>query len=536
MITNYLQKLSSEKLKELIGDSYLVGVSKIAVTDEFSKELLIECLYTKYFGEPLKASPVRRALLEILTEENVKFLARKYSKEIFKNKANNILSLSTIDWKKGNSSFISDFISYFDIPKTELPSSQVARKSLTKIEPVEDLPPLFEYQEELIGKILKTLSSEKKFLVQLPTGAGKTRVLMEAVIKYIATEQILQNGKLVLWLAHSEELCEQAIDACERVWVHKGDNELSIIRYWGSYKIHSLDLYESFVFASLQKLVAAQKKGDELFEFIKKHVDIVVIDEAHKSLAPTYKKLITELGKIAITIGITATPGRNFDKVENLNLAKLYNKKLVTATFPGNAIHYLREQGILSKLNMHFINSNVDITLTDSEQQNDEFSLETSRRVISLLARNKKRNKLIVEKVVEEVKNGSPCIVFSCSVEHSMMLAGAFALSGFSARHIDCDMNKNSRRKVIEAFKNGSYDILINYGVLSTGFDSPRIKTVVITRPTSSIVLYSQMIGRGLRGPALGGSEVCKVLDIKDNFINFGEIDKIYAFFDDYWE
>ena len=96
-------------------------------------------------------------------------------------------------------------------------------------------------------------------------------------------------------------------------------------------------------------------------------------------------------------------------------------------------------------------------------------------------------------------------------------------------------MNKNNRRKTIESFKSGDFDILINYGVLSTGFDSPRIKTVVITRPTSSIVLYSQMIGRGLRGPAMGGSEYCKILDIKDNFINYGEIDKVYGFFDDYW-
>jgi len=535
-MNNYLRKLSIEKLKSLIGNSYLQELSKIAFTEDDNKDLLIECLYAKHFGEPMKDSSVRRALLETLTEEELIFLSDKYAKETFSNKKNNALSLSTINWKKTNSSFISDLISCLDIPKSELPVSQAAKTSVTKIEPVDPLPPLFEYQEELVSKILKALNKEKKFLVQLPTGAGKTRVLMESIIEYIKIKKSLQSGKIILWLAHSEELCEQAIDSCEKIWVHKGDSELSIIRYWGTYKNHTFDMYESFIFASLQKLVSLQRKGDEIFKFIKNHIDVIIVDEAHKTLAPTYKKLITELGRSATIIGTTATPGRNFDKIENYNLAKLYNKKLLTATFPKNAIQYLREQGILSKLNMHFINSNIEVSLSDAEQQNDDFNLETSRRVISLLAKNKERNRLIIQSVIDEVDSGSPCIIFSCSVEHSMVLAGAFALSGYRARHIDCSMNKNNRRRTIESFKNTDYDILINYGVLSTGFDSPRIKTVVITRPTSSIVLYSQMIGRGLRGPAMGGSEFCKIIDIKDNFLNYGEIENVYGFFNDYWE
>ena len=509
-MNNYLQKLSSETLKVLIGKSYLQELSKISSSQNDNKDLLVECLYTKHLGEPLKDSAIRRALLETLNQKELELLARKYSKETFSNKKNNALSLSTINWKKASSPFISELISYFDIPKSELPIYRETKTSVTKIEPVEVLPPLFEYQKELINKILSALNTEKSFLVQLPTGSGKTRVLMESVIEYIRVKKCLQSGKVILWLAHSEELCEQAIESCEKIWVHKGEHELSIIRHWGNYKNHTFDLYESFIFASLQKLVSLQKKDDDLFKFIKKHIDIVVIDEAHKTLAPTYKKLLIELRKTATIIGTTATPGRNFDKIENSKLAKLYNKKLLTANFSKNAIEFLREKGILSKLNMHFISSNIDITLSDSEQRNDDFDIETSRRVIGLLAKNKKRNKIIIEHVIEEVKNGSPCIIFSCSVEHSMLLAGAFALSGYRARHIDCNMNKNNRRKTIESFKNGEYDILINYGVLSTGFDSPRIKTVVITRPTSSIVLYSQMIGRGLRGRQWGVVRIVK--------------------------
>jgi len=78
--------------------------------------------------------------------------------------------------------------------------------------------------------------------------------------------------------------------------------------------------------------------------------------------------------------------------------------------------------------------------------------------------------------------------------------------------------------------------VLINYGILSTGFDAPNIGAVIITRPTSSMVLYSQMIGRGLRGPKVGGREECLLIDVKDNFIGYGDQQIMYDFFDGYWE
>jgi len=59
--------------------------------------------------------------------------------------------------------------------------------------------------------------------------------------------------------------------------------------------------------------------------------------------------------------------------------------------------------------------------------------------------------------------------------------------------------------------------------------------TTVVARPTSSVVLYSQIIGRGLRGPKMGGAETCNLIDIKDNFLNFGGVEDVYSFFEDYW-
>ena len=77
-------------------------------------------------------------------------------------------------------------------------------------------------------------------------------------------------------------------------------------------------------------------------------------------------------------------------------------------------------------------------------------------------------------------------------------------------------------------------NILINYEVLTTGFDSTNIRCVFITRPTQSIVLYSQMLGRGLRGPMMGGNEECLLVDIKDNLGRY-DADMAFSHFDAYW-
>ena len=93
----------------------------------------------------------------------------------------------------------------------------------------------------------------------------------------------------------------------------------------------------------------------------------------------------------------------------------------------------------------------------------------------------------------------------------------------------------SSRRDVINKFRNGDISVLINFGVLSTGFDAPEIQTLVIARPTTSLILYSQMIGRGLRGLKVGGNKEVTVIDVKDNFSAYGDLDEMYNHFSDYW-
>ena len=119
-------------------------------------------------------------------------------------------------------------------------------------------------------------------------------------------------------------------------------------------------------------------------------------------------------------------------------------------------------------------------------------------------------------------------------MSHSKLVASLLNSQGFKACHIDGQSGKY-RRLIINNFKTGGLQILCNYGVLSTGFDDPKVDVVFIARKTNSIILYSQIIGRGLRGPEIGGTQVCDIYTVIDNISDLPSNDQISSYFDEYF-
>ena len=107
-------------------------------------------------------------------------------------------------------------------------------------------------------------------------------------------------------------------------------------------------------------------------------------------------------------------------------------------------------------------------------------------------------------------------------------------MKGFSSAHIDGNTGQ-IRKTLIDKFKTNEIQILCNYGVLSTWFDEPKIDVVFMTRPTNSIVLYSQILGRGLRGPLIGGTEFCEIYSVIDNILDLPQNSEIFSYFDEYF-
>jgi len=277
------------------------------------------------------------------------------------------------------------------------------------------------------------------------------------------------------------------------------------------------------IFVTLQKL--SQKKNLPLLKKIADVIDTIVIDEAHKITAPSYKLALEELTTShKYVIGITATPGRSVvDDKENKLLASIFDYKLL------DPIQSLRKMGVLSYIEHKEIETGLNFQIKiDSET-------DYSKQSLKQISESKARNKKISDIVKEEVSKGKPTLIFSCNTYHSRLLCAYLAVAGVKSAYIDHTQSYSVRKKIIDDFKSGVIDVIINYGVLSTGFDAPRIRTVVISRPTSSVVLYSQMLGRGLRGPKVGGNKECTIIDIVDNLKKHGDQRRVYNYFSEFW-
>ena len=92
------------------------------------------------------------------------------------------------------------------------------------------------------------------------------------------------------------------------------------------------------------------------------------------------------------------------------------------------------------------------------------------------------------------------------------------------------------RESSITQFKESKLQVLVNYGVLTTGFDAPKADVAIVARPTQSIVLYSQMVGRVMRGPEAGGTKKCKIITVVDQVNGFRDLSESFDFWDDLWE
>ena len=141
-----------------------------------------------------------------------------------------------------------------------------------------------------------------------------------------------------------------------------------------------------------------------------------------------------------------------------------------------------------------------------------------------------------IDRIINLYNAGHRIILFACNVSHARLIAAALNLNKIQCGLILGTTDKNIRNKIISEFKdlNSELKILINVDVLTTGFDAPNIDCVFIARPIVSVILYSQMIGRGIRGVMMGGTETCKLVEVVDSF-NFGNESWAFNFFDNYW-
>lgn len=396
--------------------------------------------------------------------------------------------------------------------------------------PVE-LKPLHDFQavvSEKFRDLLRCRDSTKRAMLSLPTGAGKTRVAVQSLVEHLRDGEI--DGP-VLWIAQSEELCEQAVQAWAEVWRAMGPPRmLTISRLWDDNVATAVPNQPHVVIATVQKLNRSVVEVEE-YEWLSKAA-AVVIDEAHRGAASrSTTALLRWLGLESggndrcPLVGLTATPFIGANKEHTEVLVRRYgHNRLDAGIFPQGdteqLISLLQERRILSRA-IHSRIDGVDIDLDDRQlAELDQFQ-RLPRSIEAELGSNASRNATLVNSIGSQPADWQ-ILVFAASVENAQTLAALLRLNGVSAAAVTADTRPGARRYYIQKFKDREIRVLTNYGTLTTGFDAPEVRAVYVARPTYSPNLYLQMIGRGLRGPANGGTEECLIVDVEDNVRMYG--------------
>jgi hypothetical protein len=313
------------------------------------------------------------------------------------------------------------------------------------------------YQSTVIDKVRQSLAANKRVCLQVPTGGGKT------IIACYIMQNAVAKGKKVLFLVHLKELIEQTSAKLKAF----GDINHGIIA--AGFPAGEADI----------QLAMVQTLNRRESDFVP---DLIVIDEAHHATAGQYQKILERYPQ-AFVLGLTATPIR----LDGKGLKDIFN-----AIVTGPTVKSLIEEGHLNRYRYYSVPKMLDVSGIKTKM--GDFDQEQLQKAIEEAG--------IVGDAVGHYKqhlNGKKAIVFCQRIKHSEELVELFTVEGISAAHLDGKTPKSERESIIERFRTGDIKVLCNCSLISEGFDVPDCDGVIMLRPTESLALYLQMIGRGLR-------------------------------------
>jgi superfamily II DNA or RNA helicase len=323
------------------------------------------------------------------------------------------------------------------------------------------------YQTEAVQNLRLSLAGGvKRVMLASPTGSGKTSVAMAMV------KGALAKGKRVLFLCNRITLIEQTSRRFTEAGIAHG-----IIQ--GS---NTTRVYENVLVASIQT-IARRGLPD---------VDLVIVDEAHAVAGSREYRAVFAAAKGIPIIGLSATPfskglGRHYDELGG----PLFEHMVVAATIP-----QLIADGYLCDVDV-YAPSEPDMTgIRQSKNAFGEMDWSDAD-----VARAVDKPELVGDVVQHWMRlaKDTPTVCFAANIAHSKHIVEQFLAAGVPAEHISCYTDPDERRAILRRMETGETMVLSNVALLAEGFDFPACKTMILARPTRSLIRYVQMAGRVLR-------------------------------------
>ena len=408
-------------------------------------------------------------------------------------------------------------------------------------QPMSTAFPLFQHQRSVVRRAYTRVGDGRgRTLIHMPTGSGKTRTAMHLIARTLNESEPC----LVVWLAASRELLEQAAETFETAWTALGNRQVEMHRFWGA-RSEQPSLTDGLLVAGLGKLHAWRQRDPIAFLQLSARVRLVVMDEAHQAIAPTYRALMDDLcgaGPHHALVGLSATPGRSWNDVAADEALSDYfdrSKVVLEVGDDPNPVKYLLDEGYLARPTFSQIGYDPQITPTASELKKLAAADDFPEESLVKLSGDTARNLSVLAAIQGLIARGrNRIILFAVSVEHAEVMAGALTAYGVKAAVVSGETPPSKRSAILQTYKAAGAEpmVVCNFGVLTTGFDAPRTSAAVIARPTKSLVLFSQMVGRATRGVRAGGNDECEILTVHDPaYPGFGDVAEAFFNWEDVW-
>ena len=346
-----------------------------------------------------------------------------------------------------------------------------------------DLRP-YSHQKEILEdlKLERQEYDSYKNLVVAATGTGKTMV---AAFDY--KDQIKTEDKKLLFMAHRKEILDQSLYTFRNVLKNQNFGELWVGGNIPANKTH--------IFASVQTLTS----NENYKNFKKDYFDYIVIDETHHASASSYLEVI-DYFKAKILLGLTATP----ERMDGKNILDYFNNRIASEIRLSDAIN----RKLLSPFHYFGVTDSVDISDLKWTRGGYEIS-----ELENIYTKSKQRIQVIIDSMKKYLKDMKTfkALGFCVSINHANFMENSFNKAGIPSIALHSNTSDQERNLAKKKLQNGQVNCIFTVDLFNEGVDIPQIDTVLFLRPTGSLTVFIQQLGRGLR--LFDNKEALTVLD-----------------------